>query len=85
MPEPASSCPLCGHPNGCSMTEPSADGSPCWCTGESFSAELLKSLPAAARGRACICARCARPPVIERAQHLELVPHDRPEQERQSS
>jgi hypothetical protein len=67
------------------MTDPNADGSPCWCTGESFSAALLEALPAAARGQACICARCAKLPAGDRAQHLELVPHDRPEQERQPS
>jgi hypothetical protein len=33
---------------------------PCWCTGSDFSQDLIASVPAAARGRACICAACAR-------------------------
>jgi hypothetical protein len=32
---------------------------PCWCTQVDFSRELLRGLPVAARGLACICARCA--------------------------
>ncbi|MCC7411577.1 MAG: cysteine-rich CWC family protein [Gammaproteobacteria bacterium] len=54
-------CPLCGAPNECARTVPcgSAAGKPCWCVTERFPAELIARVPASARGRACICARCA--------------------------
>jgi hypothetical protein len=32
---------------------------PCWCTQVGFAPELLARVPAAARGLACICRRCA--------------------------
>jgi len=34
----------------------------CWCTQLDFGAELLASVPAAARKLACICEACARRP-----------------------
>ncbi|WP_124222821.1 cysteine-rich CWC family protein [Tibeticola sediminis] len=55
-------CPVCGQPNGCAMALERAGGEPqppCWCTRASFSAELLARIPAAARGKACVCAACA--------------------------
>ncbi len=55
-------CPLCGGPNGCAMEAQRATGQPqppCWCTRATFSAELIGRLPEAARGKACVCARCA--------------------------
>jgi hypothetical protein len=58
----ATSCPLCGEANLCAMELQKATGQPqppCWCTGVDFSAQLLERLPAASRGIACICARCA--------------------------
>ena len=57
-------CPLCGKPNRCAMESSraaAADQPPCWCVGVDFSPELLERLPAAARGKACICEACARP------------------------
>lgn len=33
---------------------------PCWCLRANFSPELLASVPAPARGQACICAACAQ-------------------------
>jgi hypothetical protein len=55
-------CPLCGGANTCAMETARATGQPqppCWCTQVSFSAELLARVPAAARNKACVCARCA--------------------------
>ncbi|MBL8340240.1 MAG: cysteine-rich CWC family protein [Rubrivivax sp.] len=53
-------CPLCGEPNGC---VPAATGTfgggPCWCREVVFSGEVLARVPEAARGRACLCRRCA--------------------------
>jgi len=33
---------------------------PCWCSAQSFSAELLERIPQAARGLRCVCAACAK-------------------------
>jgi hypothetical protein len=62
QPDP-SRCPLCGRPNLCAMEVERQTGvkqPPCWCTGLDFSAELLGQLPPEARGKACICAACAK-------------------------
>ncbi|WP_448254995.1 cysteine-rich CWC family protein [Ottowia oryzae] len=58
----ATRCPLCGGPNGCAMAPAGADpqaAAACWCMAASFPPALLEKVPAAARRRACICARCA--------------------------
>ncbi|MCX7741792.1 MAG: cysteine-rich CWC family protein [Tepidimonas sp.] len=55
-------CPMCGGPNGCALQQQRRSGQPqppCWCTRATFAAELLARVPPQARGRACICARCA--------------------------
>lgn len=55
-------CPLCGQPNACANELARATGAPqppCWCTTVRFAPELLARVPAAAQGRACICAACA--------------------------
>ncbi|MEZ5620265.1 MAG: cysteine-rich CWC family protein [Burkholderiaceae bacterium] len=52
-------CPLCGGANGCAMAAGDHDA-PCWCTQVGFAPELLARVPAAARGLACICRRCAK-------------------------
>lgn len=57
----ASSCPLCGAANQCAMEIERTTGvpqPPCWCTQVDFGAQLLERLPAAARGKACICQTC---------------------------
>ena len=57
----ATLCPLCGQPNRCAMEVEHATGvkqPPCWCTQVDFSRELLAQVPAASRGRACICGAC---------------------------
>lgn len=59
----AARCPLCGGPNGCAMVherETARPQPPCWCTHMTFSEAVLKRVPPAARGRACVCAQCAR-------------------------
>lgn len=58
----ATRCPLCGGPNGCAMERQKASGEPqppCWCTRVEFRREVLESIPAPARGRACVCQACA--------------------------
>jgi len=59
-----SRCPVCGQPNRCAMEVERETGvaqPPCWCFSAhiDFSPALRDSVPAAARGLACICARCA--------------------------
>jgi hypothetical protein len=59
----ATRCPLCGQANACAMEierETGVKQAPCWCTQVDFSPELLGRLPPQARGKACICASCAR-------------------------
>ncbi|MEZ5665081.1 MAG: cysteine-rich CWC family protein [Burkholderiaceae bacterium] len=59
-PDP-SRCPLCGADNRCAMEIERDTGvpqGPCWCSTQQFSEALLARLPAQARGKACICARC---------------------------
>lgn len=61
-PDP-SLCPLCGQSNRCAMEVARATGEPqgpCWCTTVEFAPALLDRVPVAAKGTACICARCAR-------------------------
>lgn len=52
-------CPLCGTDNACALTRGCAETA-CWCAGEVFPADLLARIPAAARGRACVCQGCVR-------------------------
>ena len=61
----AQCCPLCGRPNLCAMEVERATGQkqpPCWCTGLTFTAELLQRVPAVAAGSSCICRTCAERP-----------------------
>lgn len=58
MPPDASRCPLCGGPNACALAAGNT-AEPCWCTSVAIGPELLERIPAAARGVACVCARCA--------------------------
>ena len=51
-----SRCPLCGAANQCGMAAGSTE---CWCFGATASKEALERLPAEARGKACVCVRCA--------------------------
>ncbi|TSE35624.1 cysteine-rich CWC family protein [Tepidimonas charontis] len=55
-------CPLCGGPNDCALERQRRTGAgqpPCWCTQVRFAPAVLARVPAPARGRACVCARCA--------------------------
>ncbi|WP_353133525.1 cysteine-rich CWC family protein [Limnohabitans sp.] len=55
-------CPICQSPNACAMEKARATGlalEPCWCVDAEFAPEVLALLPTAARGKACICAKCA--------------------------
>ncbi|MBD3893854.1 MAG: hypothetical protein EST26_08315 [Hydrogenophaga sp.] len=60
----ASLCPLCGQDNRCAQQASSASGTsaatplPCWCVAQTFAPALLAQVPAAAQGRACVCAAC---------------------------
>ena len=58
-PAPEHRCPLCGGPNGCAPAQAGSFGTPCWCTAVEVRADALARLPAADRGRACLCRRCA--------------------------
>ena len=48
-------CPLCGNFNDCGVA---AGQESCWCFTEAVPAEILKRIPAEARGIACVCRRC---------------------------
>ncbi|KQP49331.1 hypothetical protein ASF44_01615 [Pseudorhodoferax sp. Leaf274] len=58
----AGRCPLCGQPSACAMAA-GADGAraaDCWCMQARIAPEVLARVPLAARGLACVCARCAQ-------------------------
>ncbi len=52
-------CPLCGQANACRIAA-DKDSPHCWCFDESIGVAALAKVPAADRGRACICRTCAR-------------------------
>jgi hypothetical protein len=49
-------CPLCGDFNDCGVA--AGEGN-CWCFTQRIPAEVLKRVPAEARGIACVCRFCA--------------------------
>jgi hypothetical protein len=49
-------CPLCGESNACGAA---AGEATCWCFDAVVPTEVLERLPDAARGKACVCRRCA--------------------------
>jgi len=49
-------CPICGGPNDCGMA---AVKSECWCASVKISPEALALVPEEAKGKVCICAKCA--------------------------
>jgi len=56
-------CPLCGADNRCAIELEQATGvaqPPCWCMDAHFTPALRATIPEAARGKACLCARCVR-------------------------
>ena len=54
----AARCPLCGKDNDCALARGCAN-TPCWCADVVISAEVLRRIPEAERGKACICRECA--------------------------
>jgi hypothetical protein len=55
-------CPLCGETNACALAARQPDelgARECWCIQVTISRTALERVPAAARGRACICRSCA--------------------------
>ena len=50
-------CPLCGQPNACGAA---AGAEHCWCFDVTLAPAALARVPEAARGIACICAKCGR-------------------------
>lgn len=53
-------CPRCGQLNQCAQAGASTSVEHCWCFDLSIAPAALDSLPAEARGRTCLCPRCAR-------------------------
>ncbi|MEW5887216.1 MAG: cysteine-rich CWC family protein [Pseudomonadota bacterium] len=53
-------CPLCGQANECAASASGSFDGPCWCTGVSFSAELLAQVAPQQQQAACICRQCAQ-------------------------
>ncbi|XAH23431.1 cysteine-rich CWC family protein [Xylophilus sp. GW821-FHT01B05] len=73
-PADANHCPLCGALNSCAVEAARATGTAptdCWCFKlPAIDAAALARIPAAARGQACICARCAAgAPMIDTPHH----------------
>ena len=54
-PDPAR-CPICERPNACGAARGEAT---CWCFTAQIPADVLARVPAADRGRRCVCAACA--------------------------
>ncbi len=52
-------CPQCGGANHCVPAASGRFDQPCWCTRVSIDRDVLERLPDAAKGRACLCPRCA--------------------------
>ena len=58
-------CPICQQPNVCAMEKAKATGTKperCWCMDAVFTPAVMDQVPAAAKGKACICAKCAETP-----------------------
>ena len=55
-------CPICGEPNVCAMEKAKVTGSKperCWCMDAVFTPEVMDLVPDQAKGKACVCAKCA--------------------------
>jgi hypothetical protein len=53
-------CPLCGQPNRCAPADTGNFVSPCWCTAQTFPADLLAQVDPAERNKSCICQECVK-------------------------
>jgi hypothetical protein len=54
-------CPICLEPNLCAMEKAKAASTKperCWCIDAVFTPEVMDQVPEAAKGKACICAKC---------------------------
>ena len=57
-----SRCPICHELNVCAMEKAKATGTNperCWCMDAVFTPAVMNQVPAVAKGKACICAKCA--------------------------
>jgi len=55
-------CPICHEPNVCAMEKAKVTGSKperCWCMDAVFKPEVMDLVPDQAKGKACLCAKCA--------------------------
>jgi hypothetical protein len=59
MTDSAQQCPACGQSNRCALADPRTADQPCWCFSLTIDPEVIAALPAAQRGVACLCQRCA--------------------------
>ena len=58
-PAAEAACPVCGGPNACAPAASGSFATPCGGTTVTILPHVLAALPTAARGRACLCVRCA--------------------------
>ncbi len=49
-------CPICGGLNECAMA---AGKTECWCANVTISEQALARVPEEAKGKVCLCAKCA--------------------------
>jgi hypothetical protein len=54
----ATKCLLCGEVNECAVAA-GRDPESCWCMTATMSPSALAAIPTEAKGKVCICARCA--------------------------
>ena len=55
-------CPICHEPNVCAVEKAKLPGTKperCWCLDAVFTTDVMNKVPEVARGKACICAKCA--------------------------
>ena len=55
-------CPTCDEPNVCAMEKAKVTGSKperCWYMDAVFTPAVMDQVPDAAKGKACVCAKCA--------------------------
>lgn len=52
-------CPVCGEANACALAQPGPGITGCWCAAGDIDPRILQRLDEPARGRACVCRRCA--------------------------
>jgi len=58
----ATRCPICNELNICAMEKAKATGSAlerCWCMDAVFTTAVMAQVPDSAKGKACVCSKCA--------------------------